>query len=336
MSEPLVSLIIVISIIALAVFLFLPGKGYLEKKKKSKRFTLRIKVEDALKHLYDCEYKKLNCTLHSIAGNLSISGDQAAKIITHLQNMGLVQSSGENLLLTGEGRSYALRIVRIHRLWERYLADKTGTSETDWHSQAELKEHIISASEADKIAADLGNPLYDPHGDPIPTSSGEIHDIKGKPLNSMKPGETARIFHIEDEPPAVFAQLVAQGLYPGIHIRMISISKEKISFEANGEECILAPVLASGITVTEIPVEEIILDKYKTLASLKIGETAEVAGISKACRGQQRRRLMDLGIVPGSKVTAELQSFSGDPVAFIIRGAVIALRKQQAQQIFIK
>ncbi|MCH8325192.1 MAG: ferrous iron transport protein A [Bacteroidetes bacterium] len=75
---------------------------------------------------------------------------------------------------------------------------------------------------------------------------------------------------------------------------------------------------------------------FKTLSSLKIGEEGEVVGISRACRKQQRRRLLDFGIVPGTKIISELQGFSKDPIAYKIRGTLIALRKQQTDYIYIK
>jgi DtxR family transcriptional regulator, Mn-dependent transcriptional regulator len=75
--------------------------------------------------------------------------------------------------------------------------------------------------------------------------------------------------------------------------------------------------------------------KFKPLSSLKVGEQGTILGIAKALRGQQRRRLMDLGIVPGTKIEAELESFSGDPVAYKVRGTTVALRKQQTDKIYL-
>jgi DtxR family Mn-dependent transcriptional regulator len=66
-----------------------------------------------------------------------------------------------------------------------------------------------------------------------------------------------------------------------------------------------------------------------------VGDKGIVLGISKRCRGQQRRRLMDLGIVPGTEIEAEMKSIGGDPVAYKIRGASIALRKTQADEIHL-
>ncbi|MGE5810183.1 MAG: FeoA domain-containing protein [Ignavibacteria bacterium] len=336
MSNPLILILLGLVLIFVAGVLFWPGKGFFAKRKKYKWKITREFIEDALKHLYDCEYKKINCSVNSIAGNLSIGGDQAAKLIARLEAMGLIKSLADNLQLTPEGRSYALRVIRIHRLWERYLADETSIGEADWHNRAEEQEHVLTEDEANYLAAQLSNPVYDPHGDPIPTASGELPVPKGKSLISMANGESAQIIHIEDEPPAVFAQLAALGLYPGVNIRMIDLSKDKIRFAANGEECILAPIFANNVTVAPMQERDKYVTEYRTLSSLEIGEDAVVIGISKACRGQQRRRLMDLGVVPGSKITAELKGVGGDPVAYNIRGATIALRKEQAKQIYIK
>lgn len=336
MNDPLILLLGGIFLAAAAAYAFWPNTGILERIKKSRKNNNRILIEDALKHLYDCEYKNISATVNSLAGNLSISSDKASNLVQLLEDMGLIKFTSEELELSSEGRSYALRIIRIHRLWEKFLADETSTRETDWHLQAELKEHQLTNDQADILAAQLGNPIFDPHGDPIPTSAGELPKKKGIPLSTLNPGEVARIIHIEDEPAAVYAQIAAEGLYPGLHIRMIGSSSNKISFEAKGEEIVLAPILAANITVAELPSYEKAIDNYRTLDSIKAGEQAVVIGISRALRGQQRRRLMDLGVVPGSIITKEFVSAGGDPIAFNIRGAIIGLRKDHAKLIFIK
>ena len=238
MIDPLNALLIGSLIIVVLGFVFWPKIGLSAKWHKWALETERIQIEDSLKHLYDCEYRNISCTINSIAGNLSINTDRAAKLVSRLETQGLLSASGEVLQLTSSGRSYALRVIRVHRLWERYLADETSTKEMDWHEIAEKKEHSITPEQADKLAAQIGNPVYDPHGDPIPSSKGEIPGKKGKPLTEMLPGEFANIIHIEDEPPAIYSQILAQGLYPGMQIRLLEISDRRIKFVANGEECI--------------------------------------------------------------------------------------------------
>ncbi len=335
MNEPLMFLIIGTFVILILMLMFYPDKGIISVWKKSRYANKKVLIEDALKYLYNCEYNNTNCTLNGIAGNLSISADDATDIISKLESMGLVSAKKNELSLTSDGRSYALRIVRVHRLWEKYLADETSITENEWHQKAEEIEHILTPEQADLLAAQIGNPVFDPHGDPIPSASGDLPVKKGKMLTEMKVSEFANIIHIEDEPHAIYSQILAQGLYPGMQVRMMEISDKRIKFVANGEECILSPLIAKNITVGIIKLEKQIDGKFKPLSSLRVGESGTILGIAKVLRGQQRRRLMDLGIVPGTKIEAELESLTGDPVAYKVRGTTVALRKQQTDKIYL-
>lgn len=335
MSDPLITLLIGSAIILLAVVSFFPQKGLLARIRRSKSISRKVLIEDALKHLYNSEYTGVSCTINSVAGKLSVSEDEAAELITKLEEMGLLTSHQETLQLSDEGRSYALRIIRIHRLWEKYLADETSVDELNWHHSAEEFEHKLTPSEADILAAQIGNPVFDPHGDPIPSSTGNLPTKSGKPLTDLKPGEFASIVHVEDEPDAIYQQLIAEGLYPGMQVRLLELTKERVRFTANGEECVLAPLFAKNITVAPIRFEKTVEGKFRSLSSLKIGQKGKVMGISKALRGQQRRRLMDLGVVPGTEIIAEMKSASGDPTAYRIKEATIALRNKLADRIFL-
>ena len=73
----------------------------------------------------------------------------------------------------------------------------------------------------------------------------------------------------------------------------------------------------------------------ETLVDARLGETVRVLGISPACQGTQRRRLLDLGVVKGTLITAEFTAAGGDPVAYLIRGALIALRREQASWVAV-
>jgi DtxR family Mn-dependent transcriptional regulator len=337
MVEPLKALMMfgIVTVIITAVFL--PKYGLYSRWIRNRRGMKRVLIEDALKHIFDCEYKNVFCTTESIAGSLLISTDEAAELLTRLSTMGLLLTHDNGVRLTADGRSYALRIIRVHRLWERYLADETSVPPTEWHSSAEMAEHKLSPAEVEILAAQIGNPNFDPHGDPIPTISGEIPPKKGQSLLSLNGGEYAVITHIEDEPEAVYAQLIAQGLYVGMQVMMIERSNERVRFAADGEEIVLAPLLTNNLTVAPITEEEQrITSPLDSLASLEIGEEGKVLSISKAMRGQQRRRLMDLGVVPGTMIRAEMKSASGDPTAYNIRGALVALRQQHANMIFIQ
>lgn len=335
MSELTSIVLIVLGILTAGLFLW-PKIGLFWKWRRGRRANVRVFMEDALKHLYDQEYKELKCTLQSTAGALSITTDEAAKLLARLESLKLLASHDEGFLLNTEGRSYALRIIRIHRLWERYLADETGLSATEWHREAEKQEHILTGADADKLAAKMGDPVYDPHGDPIPTTSGKLPPKKGKPLTDLAEGEFGSIIHLEDEPSTIFAQLAAEGLNPGMQIRVLEKTSKRIHFIADGEEIVLAPVVAANITIVPLPKEEVTDGPYDSLTSLNIGEAGKVTRISRACRGQQRRRLMDLGVLPGTIITAKMRSAGGDPTAYDIRGATIGLRNEQAEMIHIR
>lgn len=333
--EPLSLLIIGTVVVIFLAAVFHPRKGVLHFYRKSKLDSKRVLIEDALKHIYDCEYNNSSSNINSIAGNLHISTDKAAKVISKLEELGLVEVDAEKVSLSEDGRSYALRVIRIHRLWERYLADNTSVNAADWHTEAEDAEHLLTDEQANQLAAEIGNPLVDPHGDPIPTPEGLIKDKRGVSLSNLQVGELGRIVHIEDEPQSVFSQIVASGIHSGMQIRLTEVSKNKIMFIAEGEEIILSPLIASNITVIPEKKSEEYSHHTPTLASLKSGEEAKIIGISKACRGAQRRRLMDLGIVNGTTIKYQMESAGKDPIAYIVRGAIVALRKAQAEQIFI-
>jgi DtxR family transcriptional regulator, Mn-dependent transcriptional regulator len=336
MTTPVLTIILIACLAALASLIWHRRWGFVARWNHTRVDRLRSEAEDALKHAYDCEYRNVACTFESIAGALGISTDAAARLASRLGTMGLLQPDESALRLTSEGRAYALRIVRIHRIWERYLADETSVSEIDWHQKAEEQEHRMSSADADRLAAQLGNPQFDPHGDPIPSSGGEVPEQHGVPLTSLRQGEYAGVLHIEDEPREVYAQISALGFYPGMQLQVLQTDAERMHLDVNGEEVVLSPLLARTIMVAPLAEERRAGGPFATLASVQTGDEVQVASISRACRGQQRRRMMDLGIVPGTHITPEMVSFAGDPVAYRVRGTLVALRREQAEQIFVR
>lgn len=333
--RPGIMMIAGIAVLLILIWIFWPKKGLLAMLTRIKMNNQRVQLEDALKFLFDCEYNKNVCNMNSIAGNLNISDDKAGQLIERLMDMGLITMDNQNIALTDTGKSYSLRVIRVHRIWERYLADETSIAQADWHNEADRIEHYVTQEDTEKLAAQMGNPVFDPHGDPIPSINGELPEQKGKLLSHLKKGESGQIIHIEDEPRSMYEQLVAQGLYPGMPVYVTGTENGKITFAANGDECILTPLFAAQITVDALSEKVPATAKHELLSSLELGEKAEIAGISPNCRGQQRRRLMDLGVVPGSMVSAEMKSASGDPVGYRVMGTTIGIRKEQADLIFI-
>ncbi len=335
MVDPLTALLVAAAVAALTVFLFWPERGLYFRWQKARRMTERVLIEDALKHIHKCEFENRRPTLESIAGVSQLSLDQASELVSKLQERQLLTIDADGCYhLTASGRDYALHVLRTHRLWERYLAEKTGYSEADWHELAEVHEHVLSPSETAQLSASLGNPTHDPHGDPIPTAEGKIFDHGGRPLPSFGTDQPLLVVHLEDEPPTIYAQLVAEGLHPGQVVRIVENSPSRIRFWADGDEHVLAPILAANVSAvpaareaSEPPAGQL------HLSDLEPGQRARVETVSPHCRGLERRRFMDLGILPGTMIEVEMRSPSGDPTAYRIRGAAIALRREQAANI---
>jgi DtxR family Mn-dependent transcriptional regulator len=299
--------------------------------------TRQIRREDALKHIQQCEISDYAPTVHSLAGALGVAANEAAEILAELQAGRLLQLERGEIRLTTAGRKLAIQVVRAHRLWERYLADQTGYPEVEWHGRAEAYEHRLSPAQTDTLSAQLGYPTHDPHGDPIPTAEGELPRQAGVPLTTASPDEPLRIVHIEDEPEVVYAQLVAEGLHPGMQVRVTEISPQRVCLWADGDEHVLAPMVAANLSVVPLPRAARVEERVgEPLSSLKPGEEGRVLLLSRRCRGQERRRLLDLGVLPGIVIRAEMRSPNGDPTAYRIRDALIALRAEQAEVIRVQ
>jgi DtxR family Mn-dependent transcriptional regulator len=338
MPDPLLSLLAGIFVLSILALLFWPDAGLFARMRSYRRMSARILREDALKHLHKAERHDQFASPESLAGALQININQAYDLLRDLQEQKLLELHGQSFRLTSQGRDYALHIIRAHRLWERYLAEETGFAEAKWHDLAERYEHELTPAQVEALSAQLGNPTHDPHGDPIPTASGELVLHGGQPLPSMPLNTPLRIVHMEDEPDTVYAQLVAEGLHPGMTVSILENTPQRVRFWANGDEHLLAPLLAASISVVQAPEDQPVPEtasQGEPLHSLRIGQQAQVLALSPRLRGAERRRMMDLGILPGTTIRAEFTSPARDPVAYNIRGALIALRHEQADLIRI-
>jgi DtxR family Mn-dependent transcriptional regulator len=316
------------------VALFLPERGIVASLRRAWWRRDRETAEDALKHIFKAG-RRGGADAQSLAGALGTDPDRAAEIAALLAERGLVNMRDGRMHVTPDGRAYALQVIRAHRLWEHYLAQETGFLEHEWHARAEAAEHRLSPSEAHALSERLGHPTHDPHGDPIPTAEGEFVPHGGSALTDIDEDATVRIVHIEDEPSVVYAQLVAEGLQPGMLARVVESTPARVVLWSEEAEHVLAPIVAANVFAIETPDADVLPDEYRRLADLEPGERGTVAALSRSCRGAERRRLLDLGILPGTVVEAEFRSPTGDPTAYRIRGASIALRKRQADLIHI-
>ena len=335
MSEPLTALLLGLAFTGIVGITFWPQRGLLARMRRVRHVTNRVRREDALKHIHDSEMQGRRTDQQRLAEALQLTPHDAGELIANMVERELVQTQAGLLGLTPVGREAALHILRAHRLWERYLADRTGYSALEWHDRADLLEHQLTPGEADRLAAQLGNPTFDPHGDPIPDQDGAWVPQPGLTLTEAPIDRPLTIVHIEDEPQALYAQILAEELHPGMQLRVTENTPARIRFWAAGNEHVLAPVVAANITVKAVQaaIPEM---TGEMLSRLEQGELAEVVAISPAVVGSERRRLLDLGVLPGTKISAELSSPQGDPRAYRVRDALIALRAEQADRIWIR
>ena len=336
MPNPLLALLGGIFVLVLIGLLFFPRGGLIGYFRHIHRQSNRVLMEDILKYVFNKERYSNPITIEGIAGSLQISLKQTVEIINQLKEKNLITFTDGSIHLTTEGQNYAIQMVRTHRLLERYFSERTGYDESEWHSKADELEHQFTPEEVKELSIRLGNPAYDPHGDPIPTSDGNLIAQTGKPLTKMPIYTRLRIVHLEDEPKTIYAQFIAEGLYPGMEIRITEKTPERIRFLGNNSEHVLAPIVAENINVLKVKEEKETIESGDPLSSLKPGESGEVIKLSPLLRHQERLRMMDLGILPGTNIKAELISPSGDPTAYRVRGSLIALRKEQAKHIRVK
>lgn len=334
MSAPALNLIVftLIMLIVWALYKLYTSRGHLISKEQSQKAL----IEDILKQLYHVQHCNRIATISGLSGALKIKNSKVLQIILLMSKSGLVETVNDSIQLTTEGKSYALKMIRTHRLWEKYLAEKTGYQPSEWHFLAEKMEHELSEKEIEELSKTLGNPLFDPHGDPIPSDDGDLIPTNWVPLPTYVVNTPGKIAHIEDEPNVIYQQILAQRILVGSHIKVVESTKHQITLISEGNTHLFSPIVAANISIVGLSSDEVYEEEAERLSSLEEKEVAEVIGISNECRGANRRRLLDLGILQGTKIEVDLKSPLRDPIAYRVRNTSIALRNSLADLILIK
>jgi DtxR family Mn-dependent transcriptional regulator len=216
-------------------------------------------------------------------------------------------------------------------LLERYLVDELRMPLEEIHNAADRREHTLTAEEVDELEARLGYPQQDPHGDPIPSSEGALERVEATALTDWPVGTPAKIVHLEDEPPEALSKIVAAGFALGMDIEVRQVNKQSLVIWDGESERSLVPVLASNVFVEELahPVQPPV-----KLSSLEPGESGRVLALRS--EGFDRRRLLDLGLTRGTLVECAFPGPMREPMAYRVRGALVALRPEQTDQIEIE
>jgi DtxR family Mn-dependent transcriptional regulator len=198
------------------------------------------------------------------------------------------------------------------------------------HAAADRQEHMLSPAAATALDARLGYPRRDPHGDPIPTAAGAVARVDGTSLHQWPIGIPAEIVHLEDEPADVFRDITNAGLTPGLTIEVLDRTEQR-TVVWDGEREYVVPARATDNVFVNIARRPSV--PPARLSDLRPGESATVRDLE--CEGFGRRRLLDLGVTPGTRVDCLFAGLAPEPMAYRIRGAVIALRREQAVEIVI-
>ncbi len=322
-----------------AIFLiaiFVPRYGMLALYKNWRSAREREQLEDALKHLLDREQSGRHASPESLAGTLNLPRGKITRLVSDMESQRLLETHGSQLHLTAEGTRWAMHVVRAHRLWERYLVDEARMPLNKIHKVAQKREHSLTEAQLNELDAALGHPTHDPHGDPIPSREGKMASAEVTPITAWQAENLARIVHIEDEPAIAFEQILAAGLKLGQIVRVIERTPQRIVLSDGETEYRLAPTVAANVGVAPLPESVTAKADAVSLADLAHDQQAKIVMLDDAVQGFTRRRFLDLGLTPGTTIYPELGTFFKDPRAYRVRGTLIALRKDQAAQIWVK
>jgi DtxR family Mn-dependent transcriptional regulator len=124
--------------------------------------------------------------------------------------------------LTPDGQALALEVLRHHRLLELYLSESLGVPWDRVHDEAEVLEHVLSEDLEELIAAKLGDPTHDPHGDPIPTRDGRIEERATQALDSLESGQRGTFVRVSDSDPEMLRYLDQRGVRLGDELEVVS------------------------------------------------------------------------------------------------------------------
>jgi DtxR family transcriptional regulator, Mn-dependent transcriptional regulator len=195
---------------------------------------LSASVEDYLKVIYHLTLEQTNASTNEIAQKLGVA---PASVTGMMQRLAASQPplvsyrKHQGAALTSDGEHAALEIIRHHRLLETYLVKALGYSWDNVHEEANRLEHVISEEFEMRIAAAMGNPQFDPHGEPIPSAELVMPTDNSRPLSTLKPHEKGVITQVRVNDPALLHYLESIGISPGAQVEALEYSPFDQSLE---------------------------------------------------------------------------------------------------------
>jgi DtxR family transcriptional regulator, Mn-dependent transcriptional regulator len=174
-------------------------------------------VQDYAKAIYALEARCDGAVAtNAVAERLGVTAGSASAMLKRLGELGLVSHLPyKGVQLTANGVRLALEVIRHHRLLELYLVRELGMGWDRVHDEAEVLEHVISEELEALIAAKLGDPSTDPHGDPVPTPDLELAESATTRLDALEAGARGTFVRVSDSDPAMLRYLGERGVAPG-------------------------------------------------------------------------------------------------------------------------
>ena len=182
-------------------------------------------AEDYLKAIFEIAGSEGRATTNQIAEKLGVRPASVTGMLQRLATLELplvIYNKHRGVELTLEGKKIAIEIIRHHRLLELFLHDTLGYNWDEVHQEADLLEHFISEKFEERIAAALGNPVIDPHGDPIPTQDLVFPEIVEDvcSLHVLRPSQKAVIYRVKSDDAEFLRELGSLDLLPGTEIEV--------------------------------------------------------------------------------------------------------------------
>jgi DtxR family Mn-dependent transcriptional regulator len=180
-------------------------------------------VQDYAKAIYALERRDGEAvTTNALADRLGVTPASASGMVKRLGELGLVEHRPyRGVSLTDDGRRVALEVLRHHRLLELYLVRSLGVPWDRVHQEAEVLEHVLSEDLEELIAAKLGDPTHDPHGDPIPTRELTIEEGSTVSLQVLEVGAHGTFTRVSDSDPEMLRFLAERGIAPGDRLEVV-------------------------------------------------------------------------------------------------------------------
>ena len=221
------------------------------------RAPLTATVEDYVKAIYMLEGSGVAASTNALAARLDVTPAAVSGMLRKLAGLGLVEHEPyRGVRLTERGRFVALEVIRHHRLLELFLVESLGMGWDEVHAEAEVLEHVLSEELEELIAAKLGNPTLDPHGDPIPSRELSIADDVGScDLYQLEPGSSGTFVRVSDADAEMLRFLTERGIRPGM--RIVVLERQPfdgpLSVRVGKQVHVLGAVLSRAIRVQTPP-----------------------------------------------------------------------------------